>query len=225
MVTYALIAVNLAMFGLEGLWGGSTTQLTLFRMGANLGRDALFSEPWRLVSCAFLHIGRPHVLMNMWALYVLGSGLERMVGSTRFLAIYAASALGGGLGTVAMHERYLSAGASGAIWGLMVAQTTWLIRMQRRHGKDVVPGGLAQLAQPLIINVAISMLPGIDWAGHFGGGLVGGALGFFLPTVRSDDRKWQLWAVLGALLMAACVITAQITGQPWHPLDPRSLTE
>jgi membrane associated rhomboid family serine protease len=223
VATYTLIAVNVAMFGLERLWSTHGMDVAIFRMGGNVGREALLLAPWRMVSSAFLHWDPTHLLMNMWALFVLGASLERLLGPFRFLVLYAVSAVGGGLGTVVVHESILSAGASGAIWGLMVAQIAWLLRMQRRYGKEAVRVTPAQLAQPLIINVVISMLPGVDWAGHFGGGLFGGLVAFLLPTERADDRPWRPWALLGVLLMAGCVMAALLTGKPWTP-PPARLT-
>ena len=67
-VTWGLVAANVVVFALETAWGGSQSGPTLYRMGAILGRGALPSEPWRIVSSAFLHIGPVHLLLNMWAL-------------------------------------------------------------------------------------------------------------------------------------------------------------
>ena len=133
-VLWALVAVNAAMFGLETLWGGSESFNTLSRMGANSGRVGLYSEPWRILSSAFLHIGPVHLLLNMWALVAFGRNLERALGPRRFLVLYGACAAGGGLVSALTHEEGLAAGASGAVWGLMVAEVVWLWRLQRAPG-------------------------------------------------------------------------------------------
>jgi rhomboid protease GluP len=226
MATYALIGANVAMFLLEQAWGDRHIGVTLFRMGANLGREALLVEPWRVLSSAFLHGSVPHVVMNMYALYVLGSSLERPLGWGRMLCVYALSALGGGLLSSLLHRELLSVGASGAVWGLMVADIVWMLRLQRRYGKQVLPGGLAQMARPLLINLAVSFLPGIDRFAHFGGGIMGAAMALLFPLqLPADDRKWRPWAVLAVVLMAAAVIMALLIGKPWQPLPPAYLIE
>ena len=113
--TWILIAVNAALFGLEVLWGGSTNGETLWAMGAATGRGELFSEPWRVLSAAFLHIGPLHLLLNMWALVAFGRLLERVWGPRRYLVFYALCAASGGLTSALVHSRTLAAGASGAV--------------------------------------------------------------------------------------------------------------
>jgi rhomboid protease GluP len=221
IVTYALIGVNAVIFALEMLWGGSETPMTLYRMGANVGRQELLVEPWRVLSSAFLHIGTWHVLMNMWALYVLGSMLERFVGPARTLAIYAASALSGGLLSALVMKQELAAGASGAVWGLMVAWVVLLLRLRRQYGPQAVSASVAQIAQPLIVNFLISMLPGIDKFAHFGGGIMGGLLVLLVPLrPGGNERRWWPWALLGVALMVVSVVMAFVTGQPWDPTAP-----
>src|SRR2546423_5917495 len=108
------------MFLLESLWGASDSVETLLRMGATLPRLVHAGQAWRLFSYAFLHIGFPHLMVNLWALAVLGPFLERLVGSARFLLLYALAALGGGVAVVAFGPGGIpTAGASGALWGLM----------------------------------------------------------------------------------------------------------
>src|SRR5262249_18060773 len=115
------IAVAL-IFALEVLWGGSgvlfgipeATNPTLYRMGANVPERVQAGEIYRLVSSAFLHIGLVHLAVNLWALRVFGPFLERILGTARFVVLYALSALGGGLLSFALGNYRLSAGASGA---------------------------------------------------------------------------------------------------------------
>lgn len=213
IATIALVAVNVVLFLMEGAWGGSGNWKTLVRMGANVGREGLVTEPWRVLSSAFLHGSTAHVAMNMYALFVLGTFLERVLGRARFLVIYAVSALVGGLLSAVAHEAEIGVGASGAVWGLMISQIVLLARLRRD-----VQVSWGQLTQPLVINLAISFIPGIDLAAHLGGGIAGGLLTLLVPRrpVGTDDRAWRPWAAIGVVLMFASVVTALLMGRPWE---------
>ena len=82
------------------------------------------TEPYgwyRLVTSGFLHFGLIHIGLNMFFLYVLGPMLEPALGRVRFLLLYMAALLGGSLGVVLLDKGGISAGASGAVFGLMAA--------------------------------------------------------------------------------------------------------
>lgn len=213
-----LVAANLLLFGLEVLWGGSTNPGTLVAMGANLGWSALAAEPWRLLSCAFLHIGLLHLAMNMAVLYGLGQRLEPALGPARFIVLYTLSAAAGSVVSALRHDLMLSAGASGAVWGLMVAETVALLQIRRR----LPPGetiDLRVLMQPLVINLGVSFLPGVDLWAHLGGGLAGGALlgsGLVSPW-RPAGPLWRVGGWAAAALLAASVAAALQAGRPWAP--------
>lgn len=148
-------------------------------------------ELWRLFTYAFLHGGTAHLVMNMFSLYSLGSFMENLLGGRRFLTVYVLSALGGGLasaGVALLHPR-VSVGASGAIWGLMGATLGLVLR---RDGvlPELVARGLKQrLVVVLLLNIAISMLPAVDFAAHLGGGLVGFVLGRWVLKLRPPARS------------------------------------
>lgn len=214
---YALVAANVALFVLETLWGGSESGLTLYRMGANLGRRSLTEEPWRLLSSAFLHIGPAHLLLNMWALYSFGGLLERLLGTARLLTLYGAAAAGGGLASALSHDRALAAGASGAVWGLMLGEIVLLLRARRQFGAEAIPINTSALAMPLVINLAYSFVPGIDLFAHLGGGAAGAVLASLtsLP-VPPAGRAWRRAAGAAIVLMAASVVLALAVGRPWE---------
>lgn len=216
--TWGLLAANIAMFGLEMLWGGSQSPHTLMALGAIVSDPGPFEEPWRMLSSAFLHIGPLHLVANMWALFVFGSTLERLLGSLRLLVLYFVSALGGGLTSTIVHfgepDRY-AAGASGAVWGLMVGELALLVRLRRRLGPEAVPLDFRVL-QPLIVNLAISFAPRIDMAAHLGGGAAGGLFLLVLPLRHVNGSVvWRVAAFLSVTLMAASLALALLRGRPW----------
>lgn len=229
--SWSLVILNVVLFGLELLWGGGSAPSALHRMGAGLGRAGLAHEPWRIVSAAFLHVHVIHLVLNMWALVVFGRLLERMLGTQRFLVLYALSAAGGGLASSLAHAQILSAGASGAVWGLMTAQIAIMLRLKWLHGAQQVPVRTWLLVQPLVVNLLISLLPFIDLAAHLGGGVVGA--GLILSGLMWGPRPAPAWRTAGwaaALAMAGCLTMALAQGRPWElrwppPLVPRKIAD
>jgi membrane associated rhomboid family serine protease len=218
VVTWSLVAANVAVFLLEIVWGGSQSARTLVSMGAALGRGAILREPWRILSSAFLHIGPVHILVNMWALVTFGRLLERALGPRRYLVFYGLCAAAGGLAYSLAHERTLAAGASGAIWGLMVGDIAMILRLRHELGPERVPVQTSRVLQPLVVNLLYSLLPGISMAGHLGGGIAGGALiltGWFGPR-RREGPGWTVAAGVAGLVMAGCVVMALLHGRPWE---------
>jgi len=220
-----VLAVNVVLFALETLWGGSESTLTLYRMGANLGRDGLVHEPWRIVSSAFLHIGVLHLLFNMWALLAFGQMLEGALGARRFIALYALCAAAGGLTSSLVHKEELAAGASGAVWGLMTGQIALVLRLRRELGAERVPVDTGKLAQPLVVNLLYSLQPGIDMAAHIGGGLAGAGLilSGLISRRQPESAAWRPIAWGAALTMVGSVAMALGHGRPWELLWPPPL--
>jgi membrane associated rhomboid family serine protease len=219
------VAVNVVVFALELAWGGSDSPLTLHRMGAGLGRAGLAHEPWRIISAAFLHFGVVHLALNMWALVVFGRMLEIILGARRFVVLYALCAAAGGLASSLVHAQILSAGASGAVWGLMTGQIALVVRLRREEGAERAPVQMSTLMQPLVVNLLFSLTPGIDMAAHLGGGVAGAGLilSGLVGWKRPEPAGWR-WAAWGAsLAMAACLAVALGHGRPWELRWPPSL--
>ena len=171
-VTKAIIAVNAVVFVLS-ISGGNGM---MSRTGNRLAGDyALFGpavdagEWYRLVTSGFLHYGLMHVFFNMFLLFQLGSMLESAFGRVRFGALYVAALLGGSLGALVLSPDSLTAGASGAVYGLMGATVV----VARSRGVGFMQSGVGGL---LAINLLLTFaIPGISIGGHLGG-LVAGAL-------------------------------------------------
>jgi membrane associated rhomboid family serine protease len=167
VVTYALIAVNVLMFGLQTVSADLQRELVLFSPAVADG------ELYRLLTSAFLHYGVTHLLFNMWALYVVGPPLEAWLGRLRFSALYVLSALGGSVLVYLLSSLgAATAGASGAIFGLFGA--TFVIGKRLNLDVGWVIGLIAiNLAFTFVIPLISSQ--NISWQGHIGG-LVTGAL-------------------------------------------------
>jgi len=178
-VTSILLVAIAAVFVLETVRGGSTDPQVLLALGADYPPLVQQGEYWRLVTSLFLHIGMLHLVLNGWALYQLGGLFELLLGSGRLLVVYFLSGIVGSIASnIFTHS--LSAGASGAIFGIMGAIIAFL--MKRRE--NLTPQAKSLLMQLLLwagINVFLGFTtPGIDNAAHLGGCAMGLAIGFFL---------------------------------------------
>ncbi|WP_043619806.1 rhomboid family intramembrane serine protease [Nonomuraea candida] len=198
-VTYALLAVNVLIFGAQYLTGDAVTaQLAMWPAGVALG-----DQYYRLISAAFVHGSVFHILFNCWALYVVGPYLERAFGHVRYIAIYAISALGGSvLGLWLDPLNQPTVGASGAIFGLFGA----VFVVGRRLNMDV--RGIAVL---IALNLAITFLvSGISWTGHIGGLVTGSLLAGALAYAPKNNRTlWQVVAIAGALALLAVLVVVR----------------
>lgn len=159
VVTYALIAVNVLVFIAQMAVGNLEKQLSLWPPAVADG------QLYRLVTSAFLHYGATHLLLNMWALYVVGRPLENWLGRLRFGALYALSGLGGSVLVYVLTTNSATAGASGAIFGLFGA--TFVVG--KRLALDV-----RWVVMVIVINLVFTFVaPAISWQGHLGGLVTG----------------------------------------------------
>ena len=118
-VTQALILLNIAAFLLDLMSGSLLTELmALWPIGENF-------MPWQIVTYAFLHGNFPHLLFNMFGIYMFGSDLERVWGPRRYLTFYMVSAVAAALAQLIVAAltgaAYPTVGASGAVFGLLLA--------------------------------------------------------------------------------------------------------
>ncbi len=126
--TRALLLANVAVFLLQQLIGPLLVQwFALWPPGT------LF-EPWQLVTYGFLHDGVLHILVNMFALFMFGTPLERYFGSVRFTSFYFVCVLAAGLTQLAVsvfeQSRVPTLGASGGIFGLLLAFAVYFPRQR-----------------------------------------------------------------------------------------------
>jgi membrane associated rhomboid family serine protease len=204
-VTYMLITANVALYAL--------TSANLLSFSGDLnerGRElALFGpavqngDYYRLISSAFLHFGLFHIAFNMYALYWLGTALESYVGSLRFGAIYLISALAGSFGALLWTPNALTAGASGAIFGLMGA----LLVLERQRGMSLLEGPIGGL---LLVNLLFTFAfsGSISVGGHIGG-LIGGVLaGLVLSSFGRGHIAYGRITPLTAIGLGSLVVAA-----------------
>lgn len=168
-LTYLILSLNLVVFVLMTLAGGSEQQSVLIAFGAKVNSLIKAGEIWRLFTSMFLHIGYLHLIFNLYALWSIGPFSEERFGHWRFLVIYIMSGLGGAIASY-LFSPALSAGASGAIFGLLGA----LLYFALKRPWLWKSGFGMNLVVVILINFGFGLSqPGIDNFAHLGGLLTG----------------------------------------------------
>lgn len=172
IVTYIIMAICIILFILMELSGGSTNSQTLLKYGANLDVLVKNGEYYRLFTCIFLHIGIMHLLCNMYSLYIIGREVENLFGKIKYIIIFILSGIFGSIMSLAFTHNTISAGASGAIFGLLGALLYFGMHYRTYLGEAIK----RSIIPIIVINLIIGFFAeGIDLAAHIGG-LVGGIL-------------------------------------------------
>lgn len=198
--------VFLAMFLLRGFAYASTQ--TIYEFGAMNGRTIQYfpSQIWRLVSAIFVHIGLEHFVMNMITLYFIGRQAEDIFGSWNFLFLYLMSGILGNVFVFFFTPNVVAAGASTSLFGIFGAIITLRYAVRNPYIQQ-----LGQLYLVLLVmNLVLSLTPGISLAGHLGGA-VGGALCAVIFPVRGERRAYQV----GQRLLALIAYVVLALGMIW----------
>lgn len=139
------------------------------------------SEYWRLFTSGFLHFSIMHLLVNMLSLYYLGTMIEKIYTKWQYIIILIASIIVGNLFTLIIMDNTLAAGISGGLYGLMAACIVYTFESQTIK----IPAVRSSIFRLIMINLFISLLPGIGFMAHLGGFVAGAFLGFiFIKSAR-----------------------------------------
>jgi rhomboid protease GluP len=211
-LTTGLVAALVAVFTLEIVVGALDSREALIAAGALWRPAVLAGEYWRLLAATFLHGGLEHLASNVVALYVLGMVGEHAFGWRQFAVLYAASALGGSLASLAVSTAP-SVGASGALFGLQGAA---IVLFRRHHDRLLVRD--RRIGVVLAVWAALSivgglMSPYIDNAAHAGGFLTGWLVGGRLhPVVLEPMPEGQRRRVDRALTVVGALLVYTLGG-------------
>jgi membrane associated rhomboid family serine protease len=207
-VTRAIMAVVILAFIAQQAIPTLTNDFALLGLAVDeqgwIGVGA--GEWWRVITVGFLHAGLIHLAFNMYALWLLGTALEEVLGHLRFAALYVVSLIGGSTASLLFNPPNQAAvGASGAIFGLFGA----LVIINRRTGRSATP-----IYGILILNMVLSFLiPQIDWRAHVGGLIAGACAAIGLSAKRHRGLQIALpTAVLILTLIAIAVRADQLAG-------------
>ena len=252
IATYVLLVANVTIFALTtvlaamespSFWDGLRLWLTgsprrpweadffqqfLLNLGASHGSHLMEGEYWRLVMPMFLHIGVVHLLINGYALFLLGRVLERIYGYGRFTLLYVSAGIASSALSMLLSD-HVSAGASGSIFGIAGG-----LLIVGYHHPQAVPQGfrrsfLGRGILPLIVlNLILGFaLPVLDGWGHLGG-LLGGALIAYWVKPPSADPNREFVSEgpsQGVVLVPILILALAFSGEVQHYLKIQHVTQ
>lgn len=197
--TNIISLICILMYVIVGIYGNNFFNFdanVLAKFGANNILLVKNGEIWRLLTCAFLHVGLIHLVVNMYSLRVIGPSVEGLIGKGKFVFIYLISAISASLmSLVFVDSNIVSVGASGAIFGLMGA-LLYFGYHYRLYLNDAIK---TQIIPVILFNLIIGfMMPGIDNGAHIGG-LIGGYLATMAIGIKNKSEKKDMingWIVL-----------------------------
>ncbi len=209
VVTPTLVALNCLAFVCTALAGGGLVVpdgAVLIDWGTNFGPLTLSGQWWRLFSSMFLHFGVFHLALNMWALWGLGGTTERLFGSAHFALLYVFAGLCGSIVSLLWHPDINSAGASGAIFGVLGGQLAFVLKPDTGVPASISGSMKGSALIFVLYNLANGFAhTGIDNGAHLGGLLGGFAMGWVLArpldaASRTNSTPRFLLTCLGAVV-------------------------
>jgi len=207
--TPIIVNVNILIFVLMVISGVDIMlpdNESLINWGANFRPVTLEGQWWRLLTSCFIHIGVIHLLMNLYALTYIGLLLEPQLGKVRFFSAYILSGLGGSAASLYWHELTISAGASGAIFGMygvfLAMLTTNLIEKSARKTL------LTSIMFFVGYNLLNGLKGGIDNAAHIGGLVTGIIIGYSFYPSLSKPQELNLKYLTVSLLTVLVLLTS-----------------
>jgi len=226
IITFVILGLLGLIWLITELFGGSEDSRVLVQFGANYGWFILEGQTWRLFTSMFLHFGIGHLITNAFSLIILGLEMERLYGPDRYIIIYILAGLFGSLLSFAIRgPNVLSAGASGAIFGIVGMNLAFFL-LNRRILGEFGRQRVIITAIIIIYNLYIGFTtPGIDNLAHLGGLFSGFILGYGLsPRYQVDSaytfsrhivdktsllKRW--WVPVLAVIVLAISVPMAIT--------------
>jgi rhomboid protease GluP len=192
-VTQVIFGINAAVFLAMTFSGVSFLEPTskeLVRWGANYGPYTIAGQWWRLLSSVFVHIGITHIALNMWCLWGLGRLAESVYDRWTFAAVYLVTGVAASVASLGWNPAGVSAGASGAIFGIAGALISALYLGKFSLPATVVSALLRSVLKFAGYNLVLGAMIGhVDNAAHVGGLVMGLLLGALIARVapKRDD--------------------------------------
>lgn len=199
-ITYILIALNVIMFLVMTAAGGTKNTDVLIKFGAKVNTLIVEGQYWRLISSAFIHIGLAHIAFNMYGLYSIGYLIEMIYGHVSYLFIYMISAIFGSISSF-IFSTSLSAGASGAIFGLFGSLLYLGQKRPKMFSTSFGLNVLVVIGFNLVYGFSNS---GIDNFAHLGG-LIGGYIAANALGLINEKKEIRKKTILIAVIFALAI--------------------
>ena len=187
-VVFLFIVINLIVFYIEWRRGAWYSPIVMRRLGALDYAEVIGEgEFWRLLTALFLHQGWLHLLFNLFAIYILGPSLERVIGSIRFAFAYLVSGIGSTAGVVVLTLLRVVkpgdlVGASGSVMGIVGAWAGFLVR--HRHIPEA-RRRLLNIFLIIVLEIVFDVLtPEVSTSAHLCGLVTGFIIGLYLAPRR-----------------------------------------
>jgi membrane associated rhomboid family serine protease len=211
-VTRNLLIANVLVFALQLLLQDETTAaltkwFALWPVGHDIAIDlgngniaGVGFRPWQLITYGFLHGSVMHILLNMYALYMFGGLIERVMGQRRFIIYYFTCLVAAALAQLAImyafepNRVFPTVGASGAIFGLLGAFA--MLFPREKLMMIPIPIGIPAWLFVTLYGLAelffgvTGTLAGVAHFAHLGG-LFAGLLLLWAWGVRPPPRRWS----------------------------------
>lgn len=207
--TYIFLGINILIFLLMSLAGGSMNEPTLLGFGAKQNSAIDNGQWWRFITPIFIHIGLIHLFFNSYALWMVGPQVEKLYGPARFVLLYVGTGVAGVAASYFYNPGVPSAGASGAIFGLFGVLLVFGLRYRNSippfFKRAVGTGVLPVIIINLIIGFTMSQF--IDNSAHLGGLLAGAALAAMIPYQQPGSETPGVFKTLQMVLLATIVVS------------------
>lgn len=208
-LTYLILGINVGIFVLMWLAGGMGVASTDPRVLEGFGAKANQlidnqGQYWRFVTSIFLHIGFLHLLLNNYALWIIGQEIERLYGSSRFALLYLATGVAGSAASYYYNPQAISAGASGAIFGLFGVMATFGFRYRKEIPAAIRRDILTRVVPLILINLGFGFsIQMIDNSAHIGGLVTGILLALIIPYQRPHEK---VSPIIWRAILAVCLV-------------------
>ncbi len=192
------ISGNDALFDIDGR--------TLLLFGAKYPPAIAEGQWWRLLTAGFLHGGILHLAMNCWVIFDLGTQVEELYGTSRYLVLYFLTTIAGFMAS-SWWSSSLSIGASAPLFGLIGAMIALGVKHRHTSLGAAMRGHYTQWA---VWGLAMGLLPGfrVDNAAHIGGLASGFALGYLIGTPKLfEDWTTKAWKAAAGICLALTLVS------------------
>ncbi|MBX2895073.1 MAG: rhomboid family intramembrane serine protease [Cyclobacteriaceae bacterium] len=214
-MTLSIMAVNLVVFGVcwytIGTFENPAWIRGLLYNGAEFAPLTLHTEWYRVFTHMFLHGSVFHLAFNMYALFSVGSNVERIVGPLKFLWIYFLCGATASLASLYFNLFAIGVGASGAIFGLFGFMLVVQLAESKKTDQPIVPL-LFNFIIFLVVNFLFAKLLNADNAAHMGGlagGLALGVLTLFDTSYKQIKGEYLILvlAITGFVMLPRYQVT------------------